>query len=95
MNFDTMTHGIQEALASSGQIAKEKLHTDISILHLWKSLLGTGDSFLSRIYERAGVTMQDLMRVDRRQIKRYSCRRGGGYPIWKVFLQGYSSASTG
>ncbi|UXH45742.1 ATP-dependent chaperone ClpB [Rossellomorea vietnamensis] len=58
MNLDNMTHSIQEGLASAGQLATEKLHTDISALHLWKSLLGPEESFLRTIYERAGITIQ-------------------------------------
>ncbi|PFG07057.1 ATP-dependent chaperone ClpB [Bacillus sp. es.034] len=60
MNLDNMTHSIQEGLALAGQLATEKLHTDISALHLWKSLLGPEDSFLRTIYERAGITIQLL-----------------------------------
>ncbi|WGG47193.1 ATP-dependent chaperone ClpB [Rossellomorea sp. DA94] len=60
MNLDSMTHSIQEGLATAGQLAAEKLHTDISALHLWKSLLGSEESFLRTIYERAGVTIQSL-----------------------------------
>ncbi len=85
MNFDTMTHGIQEALASSGQIAKEKLHTDISILHLWKSLLSTGDSFLSRIYERAGVNVQDLMKWIEDRLNDIPAVEGEGIQYGKFF----------
>ena len=61
MNFDNMTHSIQEGLVSAGQSAKEKLHTDVTTLHLWKSLLEVEDSFLRTIYERAGVNVPDLI----------------------------------
>jgi ATP-dependent Clp protease ATP-binding subunit ClpB len=60
MNFDNMTHSIQEGLVSAAQLAKEKLHTDVSVLHLWKSLLVTGESFLRTIYERTEVNIQGL-----------------------------------
>jgi ATP-dependent Clp protease ATP-binding subunit ClpB len=60
MNFDNMTHSIQEGLALAGETAKERLHTDITLFHLWKSLLSSEDSFLRTIYERAGVDVEDL-----------------------------------
>jgi ATP-dependent Clp protease ATP-binding subunit ClpB len=60
MNFDNMTHSIQEGLVSAGEAAKEKLHTDITLLHLWKSLLGSEDSFLRTIYARGGVDVDGL-----------------------------------
>ncbi|PFA66494.1 ATP-dependent chaperone ClpB [Bacillus sp. AFS015802] len=53
-----MTYSIQEGLVSAGQLAKEKLHTDVGILHLWKSLLMSEDSFLRTIYDRVGVDVQ-------------------------------------
>ncbi|MBN8192466.1 ATP-dependent chaperone ClpB [Bacillus sp. NTK074B] len=61
MNFDNMTHSIQEGLVSAGQSAKEKLHTDVGILHLWKSMLMSEDSLLGNIYDRAGLSVRGMV----------------------------------
>ncbi|NMH69474.1 ATP-dependent chaperone ClpB [Bacillus sp. RO3] len=60
MKFENMTHSIQEGFISAGDSAKKRLHTDITLLHLWESLLGSEDSLLKTIYERGGIKTEGL-----------------------------------
>ncbi|MFL8936408.1 ATP-dependent chaperone ClpB [Rossellomorea oryzaecorticis] len=69
MNYESMTHSIQEGLASAGQLAKEYKHTEIRILHLWKALNQTGEGLLPSIYEKAGVRSADLNDFLDKQLK--------------------------
>jgi ATP-dependent Clp protease ATP-binding subunit ClpB len=55
MNFDSMTHSIQEGLAAAGQLAKDHRHTDIRTLHLWNVFIQNRDGLLTSIYEKAGI----------------------------------------
>ncbi len=60
MNFDNLTYSIQEGLAAAGELAKERQHTDISLLHLWKALLNKGEGFFQSIYERVGINHEEF-----------------------------------
>ncbi|MCA1059507.1 ATP-dependent chaperone ClpB [Rossellomorea aquimaris] len=61
MNVENLTHSIQQGLESAGQLAQEKLHTDVGVFHLWRSLLKAEDGFLGTIYDRAGLNIQGML----------------------------------
>ncbi|WP_064092243.1 ATP-dependent chaperone ClpB [Rossellomorea aquimaris] len=60
MNFEKMTHSIQEGLVAGGELAKERLHTDIGVLHLWKALISNHESLLQSIYLKAGINVPEF-----------------------------------
>ncbi len=50
-----MTYSLQEGLASSQSICKERNHTDISVFHLCSALLHLQETILGTILERVGL----------------------------------------
>jgi ATP-dependent Clp protease ATP-binding subunit ClpB len=78
VKFESMTHSIQEGLASAGQLAKEYKHTDIRVLHLWKALNQTGNGLLPSIYEKAGVRTADLNGFLEEKLRRIPAVEGSG-----------------
>ncbi|BCB03024.1 ATP-dependent chaperone ClpB [Bacillus sp. KH172YL63] len=85
MDFDKMTHSIQEGLVSAGEIAKGKLHTDISTFHLWKALLSKEDSLLRTIYDRTGIDGQDVIEWTEARLNEKPAVEGTGIQYGQFF----------
>ena len=60
MDLSKMTMTMQEAFAEAQQIARGLNHPELDIPHLWKALIDRNDSLISMIYERLGLTKDQI-----------------------------------
>lgn len=85
MNFDQFTVAIQEGLVAAGELAKEKKHTDILLIHLWDRLLEGPDSFLASLYARMDLDILELQEFIQSRIEQVPEVQGENIPYGQYF----------
>ncbi|MFD1706944.1 ATP-dependent chaperone ClpB [Siminovitchia sediminis] len=60
MDLSKMTMSVQEAFAEAQQLARNLHHPELDIPHVWKALVDRGESLLSTLYERLGITKNQI-----------------------------------
>lgn len=75
MNIEKMTTMLQQALGNAQNIAITRKHQEITIFHLWKSLLSY-EEYVTNIYQQVNVDTQSLMSVIDNELDKISIIEG-------------------
>lgn len=75
MNIEKMTTMLQQALGNAQNIAITRKHQEITIFHLWKSLLSY-EEYVTNIYQQVNVDIQSLMSVVDNELDKISIIEG-------------------
>ncbi|QQZ08235.1 ATP-dependent chaperone ClpB [Heyndrickxia vini] len=60
MDIQKFTYTVQEAIAAAQQLCVEYEHPEIDIIHVWSALLDKPDSLLTSVYNRLGISTEEL-----------------------------------
>ncbi|MFB7302919.1 ATP-dependent chaperone ClpB [Heyndrickxia sporothermodurans] len=63
MDIQKFTYTVQEALAAAQQLCVEYEHPEIDIIHVWSALLDKPDSLLTSVYNRLGISTEELRQL--------------------------------
>lgn len=60
LDIQKFTYTVQEAIAAAQQLCVEYEHPEIDIIHVWSALLDKPDSLLTSVYNRLGISTEEL-----------------------------------
>lgn len=63
LDIQKFTYTVQEALAAAQQLCVEYEHPEIDIIHVWSALLDKPDSLLTSVYNRLGISTEELRQL--------------------------------
>jgi ATP-dependent Clp protease ATP-binding subunit ClpB len=89
MNMENMTYSVQDGLVQAQQLAKNHLHTDVTVLHLWSVLLKNPDSLLSSIYHKAGISTEEFLSYIEEKLAEKPFVKGGNVQYGQYFASDF------